>query len=87
MTRTHFADPTGLSPDNVSTANDLAKLVRAAAEYPLIREFSTTPRHFVEVQPTGRMLGFNNSNGLVQATAGRSSCRRPATSARPGAAS
>jgi D-alanyl-D-alanine endopeptidase (penicillin-binding protein 7) len=65
MSRSHFADPTGLSPANVSTANDLAKLVRAAAEYPLIREYSTTPSAFVEVDPAGRLLGFNNSNRLV----------------------
>jgi serine-type D-Ala-D-Ala endopeptidase (penicillin-binding protein 7) len=68
MTRSSFADPTGLSPDNVSTANDLAKMVGAAAQYPLIREFSTTPSHFVEVQPTGRVVGFNNSNRLVSAS-------------------
>lgn len=69
MTRSRFADPTGLSPDNVSTANDLAMMVRAAAEYPLIREFSTTPSAFVEVDPAGRMLGFNNSNRLVSSNA------------------
>ncbi len=66
MTRTHYADPTGLSPRNVSTANDLARLVHAAAEYPTIRDYSTTPAHFVEVQPTGHWLGFNNSNALVK---------------------
>ena len=66
MTRTRYADPTGLSADNMSTANDLAKLVQVAAEYPLIREFSTTPAHYVELQPTGRMLTFNNSNSLVK---------------------
>ncbi|MCC7326591.1 MAG: D-alanyl-D-alanine endopeptidase [Burkholderiales bacterium] len=66
MTRTHYEDPTGLSPKNLSTANDLAKLVRAAAEYPLIREYSTTPAHSVEVQPTGQTIGYNNSNGLVK---------------------
>lgn len=65
MKRTRFADSTGLSPDNVSTANDLAKMVRAAAGYPLISEFSTTPSAYVEVDPAGRMLGFNNSNRLV----------------------
>ena len=54
MTRTSYADPTGLSAHNVSTANDLATLVAAAAEYPEIRDFSTTPSHFVEVQPTGQ---------------------------------
>src|SRR5438067_1077858 len=69
MTRTHYADPTGLSADNVSTANDLARLVQAAAAYPLIREFSTTAAHFVEMQPTGRWLTFNNSNALVKSTA------------------
>lgn len=69
MTHTHYDDPTGLSPRNVSTANDLAKLVRAAAEYPLIREYSTTPAHYVEVQPTGQTLGFNNSNALVKNSA------------------
>ncbi len=66
MTRTHYEDPTGLSPRNVSTANDLARLVRAAAEYPLIRQYSTTPAYFVEVQSTGQTLGFNNSNALVK---------------------
>src|SRR5262249_19071682 len=66
MSHTHYSDATGLSAENVSTAMDLAKLVQAAAEYPLIREFTTTPEHFVELQPTGRMLGFNNSNSLVK---------------------
>ena len=66
LTRTSFADPTGLSPRNVSTAIDLARMVQAAADYPLIREYSTTPAHFVEVQPTGQTLGFNNSNALVK---------------------
>lgn len=65
MTRTRFDDPTGLSPNNVSTANDLAVMVRAAAEYPLIRDFSTTPSHYVEVDAGGRIVGFNNSNRLV----------------------
>ena len=53
MTNTRFEDPTGLSPHNVSTANDLALMVGAAAKYPLIRDFTTTPAHFVEVQPSG----------------------------------
>jgi len=65
LTHTHYSDPTGLSPSNVSTASDLAKLVQTAAEYPLIREFTTTPSYLVETD-TGRMLGFNNSNALVK---------------------
>jgi D-alanyl-D-alanine endopeptidase (penicillin-binding protein 7) len=66
MTHTRFEDPTGLSPNNVSTANDLARMVRAAAQYPLIRDYTTTPAHYVEVQPSGQMLGYNNSNSLVK---------------------
>jgi len=66
MTHTNFSDPTGLSAHNVSTANDLAMLVAAAAQYPQIRDFSTTGSHYVEVQPTGQMLGYNNTNNLVK---------------------
>ena len=66
LSHTHYADPTGLSAENVSTAKDLAKLVQAAAEYPMIRDFTTTPSHFVEVGSTGQTLGFNNSNSLVK---------------------
>jgi D-alanyl-D-alanine endopeptidase (penicillin-binding protein 7) len=69
MNNTHYDDATGLSPKNVSTATDLAKLVRAAAEYPEIREFSTTPSRVVDVQPTGQTIGFNNSNALVKNSA------------------
>jgi D-alanyl-D-alanine endopeptidase (penicillin-binding protein 7) len=65
LKHTRYSDPTGLSPENVSTASDLAKLVQAAAEYPLIREFTTTPSYMVEMD-TGRVLGFNNSNALVK---------------------
>jgi len=64
LTDTRFDDPTGLSPNNVSSARDLAKLVRAAHEYPLIREYSTTERTTVKVH--GRPLRFANTNGLVR---------------------
>ena len=67
MTHTHFEDPTGLTSSNVSTASDLSRMVRAAAEYELIRTYTTTPSHYVEVGPTGRLLGFNNTNSLVRA--------------------
>ena len=66
MAHTSFSDATGLSAQNVSTANDLATLVAAAAQYSQIREFSTTGTHYVEVQPTGQLLGFNNTNNLVK---------------------
>src|SRR5256714_1596786 len=66
MAHTHFTDATGLSSENVSTANEVALMVKAAATYPLIRDATTTSSHYVEVQPTGAMLGFNNTNSLVR---------------------
>jgi D-alanyl-D-alanine endopeptidase (penicillin-binding protein 7) len=68
MTHTHFSDPTGLSSENVSTAGDLALMVKAAATYPLIREATTTSSRYVEVQPSGRILGYNNTNSLVRSS-------------------
>jgi D-alanyl-D-alanine endopeptidase (penicillin-binding protein 7) len=44
MSDSHFVEPTGLSPSNVSSPRDLVKLVRAAHGYPLIREYSTRDR-------------------------------------------
>ena len=61
---TRFSDPTGLSPDNVSSAQDLVKLVKAAHGYPLIREYST--RHSAFVKARGGTVGFSNTNSLVR---------------------
>jgi D-alanyl-D-alanine endopeptidase (penicillin-binding protein 7) len=68
MHDSRFVEPTGLSPANVSTASDLAKLVRAAHEYPLIREYSTKSRATVRVTSgkKTRPLAYGNTNGLVR---------------------
>jgi len=66
MTDSQFVDPTGLSPHNVSSARDLVKLVQAAHDYPLIREYSTTEQAVVRVQ--GRPMSYRNTNGLVRST-------------------
>lgn len=63
MKSARFTEPTGLSSGNVASANDLVKLVRAAAQDPLIREYSTLPNHIVEVGDD--LLEFKNSNSLV----------------------
>ena len=68
MFSSRFVDPTGLSSDNVSTAHDLVKMVKAAYDYPLIREFTTTSEHTVTTM-RGRPLQFRNSNGLVKSPA------------------
>lgn len=64
MTGSRFVEPTGLSSDNVATAEDLARLVRAAREYAAIAEYSTTPS--AEYSIRGRRVAFANTNGLVR---------------------
>jgi serine-type D-Ala-D-Ala endopeptidase (penicillin-binding protein 7) len=64
LTETRFEDPTGLTSANVSSARDLARLVAAAHQYPLIREFSTTPEY--EFAINGRPRMFHNTNRLVR---------------------
>jgi D-alanyl-D-alanine endopeptidase (penicillin-binding protein 7) len=64
MTSSNFSDSTGLNSSNVSSARDLAKLVVAAYQHPLIRQYSTDSRYAVD--PGGRMLEYRNSNGLIE---------------------
>lgn len=65
MWRTRFVDSTGLSSDNVSTAQDLVKMVNAAYRYPLVREYTTDTDRTVRLA-NGRTLQYRNSNGLVK---------------------
>jgi len=64
MRDTRFVEPTGLSSDNVSSANDLVRLVGAAHRYALIREYSTRESATLEV--FGRVRTFRNTNTLVR---------------------
>ena len=64
MQATHYVEPTGLSSNNQSSAQDLARLVRAAFEHPIIRSLSTSTEAVV---PVGRKtVQFRNTNGLVR---------------------
>ena len=63
MEDTHYVDSSGLSSRNVSSARDLVKLVVAAHENPVLREFSTTPKS--TVQASGRTMHYANTNYLV----------------------
>ena len=64
MNDTRYVEPTGLSSDNQSSAEDLTRLVRAALLHPLIRQLSTSPEAVV---PVGRQqVQFRNTNGLVR---------------------
>jgi len=66
MLRTRFTDPTGLDSENVSTAEDLVKMVRVAYQYPEIRQVTTTTSHEVPVRGLRRPVNFVNTNILVR---------------------
>ncbi len=63
MSDSHFSDPTGLSPENRSSANDLVRLVKAAYEHDVIRDHSTSGELAL---PVGRrMVRYGNTNRLT----------------------
>jgi D-alanyl-D-alanine endopeptidase (penicillin-binding protein 7) len=64
MVDTHYVDSTGLSGQNVASARDLAKLVVAAHQNPVLRNFSTDAKYVVDTGG-GRSLQYGNSNRLV----------------------
>jgi len=63
MNDTQYSDPTGLSSRNVSTARDLSRLVRVAADQPLVRQFSTATDMVASV-PNQQV--FRNTNRLIR---------------------
>jgi serine-type D-Ala-D-Ala endopeptidase (penicillin-binding protein 7) len=65
MRDTQFFDATGLNSDNISTAQDLSKMVSAAKRYPRIQEYTTTASTSVDGW-NGREMHFSNTNPLVK---------------------
>jgi len=64
MLSTRYVEPTGLSSNNQSSAEDLSRLVRAAFVHPIIRSLSTS---IEAVMPVGRrQVQFHTTNGLVR---------------------
>jgi D-alanyl-D-alanine carboxypeptidase/D-alanyl-D-alanine endopeptidase (penicillin-binding protein 7) len=63
LASTRVLEPTGLSPDNRSSASDLARVVRAAAEYPAIVAATTQRRGDAVVN--GKAYHALNTNRLV----------------------
>ncbi|HFE37842.1 MAG TPA: D-alanyl-D-alanine endopeptidase, partial [Gammaproteobacteria bacterium] len=66
MLKTVFKDPSGLHSGNISTAQDLVKLVKAASQYPLIRKMTATGRSYVTDLRAGWKVEFFNTNRLVR---------------------
>lgn len=63
MSDTRYVEPTGLSVENRSSARDLAVLVAAAYQRPLLRQYSTSQGYAVE--SGRRVLQYRNSNRLT----------------------
>lgn len=63
MNDTHYVDSSGLSSQNVASARDLVKLINAAYQHPLIREYSTDAKYVVN--PSGRPLQYSTTNRLI----------------------
>ena len=64
MPESKFIEPTGLSIFNVSTAQDLVKLVLAASKYPIINEDSNKDVIRIPVNRK-KSAQFRNTNSLV----------------------
>ncbi|MDK6727040.1 serine hydrolase [Neisseria mucosa] len=64
MYSSRFYEPTGLNFQNVSTANDLNRMVAAASKYPLISKNSTS--NYGSVWTANGRQNYKNSNALVR---------------------
>jgi D-alanyl-D-alanine endopeptidase (penicillin-binding protein 7) len=65
MTQTRFVDASGLHNGNVSTANDLVRLVNETHKHEQIQAMTTTPTFHVTDRASGRQIAFRNTNRLV----------------------
>lgn len=63
MSESRFAEPTGLSIDNRSSAGDLVRLATAAYQHEVIRDYSTTAQ--ADMQVGKRMVKFGSTNRLT----------------------
>ncbi|MCU0949903.1 MAG: serine hydrolase [Burkholderiaceae bacterium] len=63
MHDSRFADPTGLSSDNRSSPGDLVRLVKAAYEHDMIRDYSVSTGTTVQVGK--RLVNYHSTNRLT----------------------
>ena len=64
MKNTRFEDPTGLSPNNISSVEDVANMMETSAGYWLIQEVTTRKQIAVETQFKKKIktVSLNNTN-------------------------
>jgi len=63
LTKTRYTDPTGLGVMNVSTAEELIKIVIAAQNYPVIVQASKMSAVKIEIKK--KWLVFHNTNPII----------------------
>ncbi len=63
LANTRLVEPTGLSPDNHASALDMAQLLQATKDYPLIAQITSQRTRAVVVN--GRPRSVHNTNALV----------------------
>ncbi len=66
MTQTRYADASGLDSDNVSTAEDLVKLMVATSKHPLFQTLTTHASFHITDLRKGTSIPFVNTNRLVR---------------------
>ncbi|MDD3284578.1 MAG: serine hydrolase [Patescibacteria group bacterium] len=64
MKNTSFKEPTGLDPENVSTASDLTILLEKTFSYPIIKE-STSKKNYTFKVSNSREITVSNTNELI----------------------
>jgi serine-type D-Ala-D-Ala endopeptidase (penicillin-binding protein 7) len=65
-TSTHFVEPTGLSPQNVSTAHEYALLTREIFKNPLVEKISTTAKYKFATINTKKAHTMSNTNNFIR---------------------
>jgi D-alanyl-D-alanine endopeptidase (penicillin-binding protein 7) len=68
MRDSHFADSSGLDAHNVSTAEDLVRMINAAAQYPFIREVTSTGEFTAHpyIETKRGPVQYRNTNPLTR---------------------
>jgi D-alanyl-D-alanine endopeptidase (penicillin-binding protein 7) len=65
-TSTHFVEPTGLSPQNVSTAREYAIITRDVFKNPVIQKISVTPKYIFTTINTKKKHTLVNTNEFIR---------------------
>ncbi len=64
LKNTHFAEPTGLSSENHTTAREITRVAAEAYRYPKIREYSTSPK--IEYFTQSGLIQVRSTNRLIR---------------------